>query len=144
MQLHTLQPIHSRRRPRPRVGRGGKRGTTAGRGQKGQRAHAGRRIPSGLKEILGRLPKLRGAQNKPITAKPKIFNLDQLAKIAQSLPEKQIITKELLLEKGLLRRKDKTVKILGNGELKKAVILKNISVSRSAREKIEAVGGLIK
>lgn len=60
MQLHQLKPLHPNKRPKPRVGRGGKRGTYSGRGQKGQRARAGHRIRPASRDLLQRLPKLRG------------------------------------------------------------------------------------
>lgn len=142
MQLHTLRPLHKLKNPQPRVGRGGKRGTTSGRGQKGQKAHGGRRIPSGLKEILQRLPKLRGIKNKPKSEKPQILNLQDLSKIIGS--EHVVITRELLLRAGLIKDKHKDVKILGDGDFTKAVTMQGLLVSKSAREKIEAAGGQIK
>ena len=63
MQLHTLQPLNSLK-GKKRVGRGGKRGTYSGRGQKGQRSRAGRKIRPAMRDLIQRLPKLRGAGNK--------------------------------------------------------------------------------
>lgn len=60
LQLHTLQPVHFLKRKAPRVGRGGKRGTTSGKGQKGQKARAGRRIRPAERDLIIRIPKLRG------------------------------------------------------------------------------------
>ena len=59
MQLQELKPIHKKKQ-RKRVGRGGKRGTYAGRGLKGQRARAGRRLKPAIRELIKRYPKLRG------------------------------------------------------------------------------------
>ena len=142
MQLHTLRPFHKLKISRPRIGRGGKRGTTSGRGQKGQKAHGGRRIPSGLKEILQRLPKLRGVKNKPKSEKPQILNLMDLSKIIGS--EHAVITRELLFRAGLIKDKRKDVKILGDGDFTKAITTQGLLVSKSAREKIEAAGGQVK
>ena len=64
MQLHEIQPLHENRKEK-RVGRGGKRGTTSGRGTKGQRARAGHRIRPAERDLIQRLPKLRGFANKP-------------------------------------------------------------------------------
>lgn len=138
MQLHTLQREHRLKNPKPRIGRGGKRGTTSGRGQKGQKAHGGRRIPTGLKELIQRLPKLRGVKNKPKSNKPAVVNVGDLAKIQES-----IITKDLLRKMGFLERKDRSVKILGDGEIKRAITLRGVAVSKSARTKIEKAGGKI-
>lgn len=65
MQLHTLQPLHALK-DKKRIGRGGKRGTYSGRGQKGQRSRAGRKIRPALRDLIQRLPKLRGAGNKRV------------------------------------------------------------------------------
>lgn len=64
MQLHEIQPFH-KNRDKKRVGRGGKRGVTSGRGTKGQRARAGHRIRPAERDLIQRLPKLRGFKNKP-------------------------------------------------------------------------------
>ena len=138
MQLHNLKTEHQREKLKPRVGRGGKRGTTSGRGQKGQRAHAGRRIPSGLKELIQRLPKLRGVKNKPKSRKPAVINVGDLSNIMES-----IINKELLRKMGFLKRKDLSIKVLGDGEIEKSITLQGVAVSKSAREKIEKAGGKI-
>ena len=138
MQLHTLKTEHQREKTKPRIGRAGKRGVTSGRGQKGQRAHAGRRIPSGLKELIQRLPKLRGVKNKPKSRKSAVINVSDLAKIQES-----IISKNLLRKIGFLTRKDLSIKVLGDGEIKKPITLQGLAVSKSAREKIEKAGGKI-
>ena len=142
MQLHTLQRQHPYKKPQPRVGRGGKRGTTSGRGQKGQHAHGGRRIPSGLKEMIQRLPKLRGFNNKSLFVKPQIINLDDLVKLLGS--EQVTITSDLLAKAGLIKDKKIPVKLLGDGTIAKQITVEGILVSKSARTKIEAVGGTIK
>ncbi len=136
MQLHTLQPKHPLTNKQPRIGRGGKRGTSSGRGTKGQGAHGGRRIPSGLKEILGRLPKLRGFKNKPKSDKPQIINLKDLVKV-----DAKIINKDVLFKNKLIKNPKKPVKVLGDGEIKKAVILDGLIISKSAKIKIEKANG---
>ena len=64
MQLHELKPIHKKKQPK-RVGRGGKKGTYSGRGMKGQKSRAGRRLPPVIREMIKRYPKLRGYKFKP-------------------------------------------------------------------------------
>src|SRR3989344_113174 len=132
MQLHNLRPKHSLTNKQPRIGRGGKRGTSSGRGTKGQGAHGGRRIPSGLKEILGRLPKLRGFKNKPKSEKPQIINLMDLSKV-----EDKVINRDVLFKNKLIKDPKKIVKVLGSGEIKKSITLNGLITSKSAKEKIE-------
>lgn len=138
MQLHTLQRLHPSKKKSPRLGRGGKRGTTSGRGQKGQGAHAGRRIPTGMKEIMGRLPKLRGSSNKPLSEKPHVINLDALAK---KITDKATVTKSWLTKQGFIHNAREAVKILGDGTITAPITISGIPVSKSAKEKIEKAGG---
>ena len=60
IQLHTLQPFHPLKKKAPRVGRGGQRGTTSGKGTKGQKSRSGRRIRPAERDLIIRIPKLRG------------------------------------------------------------------------------------
>jgi len=138
MQLHNLRPKHSLTNKQPRIGRGGKRGTSSGRGTKGQGAHGGRRIPSGLKEILGRLPKLRGFKNKPKSEKPQIINLMDLSKV-----EDKVINRDVLFKNKLIKDPKKIVKVLGSGEIKKSITLNGLITSKSAKEKIEKANGKV-
>ena len=138
MQIHNLVTEHQQKHQKTRIGRGGKRGTMSGRGQKGQTAHAGRRIPSGLKEIVQRLPKLRGVKNKPKSPKPAVVNLSDLNQIQES-----IIDKNLLKKYGFMDRLDKKIKILGDCDIKRAIILQGVEASKSAKEKIKAAGGKV-
>lgn len=70
MQLHQLRPIH-KKKPRKRVGRGGKRGTYSGRGVKGQKSRSGARLQPVIRELIKRYPKLRGYRFKPLKKKGK-------------------------------------------------------------------------
>lgn len=140
MQLHTLQRLHPLKKKSPRLGRGGKRGTTSGRGQKGQGAHAGRRIPTGMKEIMQRLPKLRGISNKSLGVKPRAVNIEELA---QKATGKTIITKLWLMEHGFIKSDREAVKILGDGAIKIAITISGVPTSKSAKEKIEKAGGTV-
>jgi large subunit ribosomal protein L15 len=145
MQLHQLRPIHKLKKPK-RIGRGGKKGKYSGRGIKGQRARAGRKLKPVIKEIIKKYPKLRGYKFKSQASNSKfqIVNLDVLEK---KFKEGEIVSPQTLLEKKLIRRikgKMPKVKILGRGELTKKLIIKNCSVSKSAKEKIEKAGGNIK
>lgn len=143
MELYQLKPIHKKKRPK-RVGRGGKRGTYAGRGVKGQRARAGRRLKPVIRELIKRYPKLRGYRFKPVELKPAIVNLDTLEKKFKS---GEIVNPRILLEKKLIRRikgRIPKVKILAKGKLTKALTIEGCLVSKSAEEIIKKAGGTIK
>jgi len=139
MQLHQLQPT-IKSKNKKRIGRGGKRGTYSGRGQKGQKARAGRRIKPGYLETIKRLPKLRGFKNKSLKEKPAIINFNDLEKKIKN----NIINREELIKAGLIRKSDKRVKILNQGEIKRPFQIEGIEISKSAKKKIEEKGGKIK
>ena len=139
IQIHQLKPIHKRKNEK-RVGRGGKRGKYSGRGIKGQKARAGRKLKPIIREILKKYPKLRGYRFKA-KKEYEIINLDRIEK---KFKEGEKVTPETLLEKGLIRKRRgeiPEVKILGRGEITKNLIFENCKVSKSAKEKIEEAGG---
>ena len=143
MQLHQLKPIH-RKKQRKRVGRGGKRGTYSGRGVKGQKARAGKRLQPIIRQIIKRYPKLRGSKFKRIKTKPAIINLEILEK---KFKPSEIVSPKILLEKRLIRRikgRIPKVKILGKGKLTKKLIIEGCQVSKQAKENIKKAGGQIK
>jgi len=147
MQLHELKPIHKLKQPK-RIGRGGKRGTYSGRGVKGQKARAGRKLKPIIREIIKKYPKLRGykfkAKGKRKKEKVAILNLEILEK---KFKEGDLVSPETLLEMKLISRikgKLPKVKILGGGEIKKALKIENCQLSKSAKEKIEKAGGTVK
>ncbi len=142
MQLHQLTPIHKRKKGKI-IGRGGKRGTYCGRGVKGQKARAGRKLKPIIREILKKYPKLRGYKFKSKKEKPVLFNLDYFEK---SFKESEEISPEILIKRGLLNKikgKVPKVKILGRGEIKKKLIFKGFIFSKRAKEKIEKSGSKI-
>ena len=131
MQSHTLQRNTPLKKKKPRVGRGGKRGHTSGRGQKGQKSRAGHRIRPAEREFIQRLPKLRGVKHKPLREKPAVVNVGDLGKYVR---EDNVVNQKVLGRK---------VKILGEGSVTKPFMVKGLKVSKSARQKIEAAGGKI-
>ena len=134
MQLHQLQPRHKGRTAR-RVGRGGKRGTYSGRGIKGLGARAGGKFRPQERDILKKIPKLRGYKFKSFRPKPSAVNLDM---IERRFEAGSTVTPETLLKKGLIRRikgRIPKVKILGKGELKKGMLFKGVAFSKSAAAK---------
>lgn len=137
MQFHNLSST-VRRKKQKRVGRGGKRGTYSGRGQKGQRARAGHRIRPASRDLIQRIPKLRGAKHSRLTERAMAINVGDLARVGVSE-----ITMAVLRAEGFIRKSKGRVKILGGGDVKRALTLKGIPVSASAKKKIEAAGGKI-
>lgn len=143
--LNSLKRMTAR--PRMRVGRGGKRGKTAGRGTKGQNARAGRKKRPELRDIIKKLPKRRGyGKNRGRSvdgSKPSAIavSLDRLEKLFESGAE---VTSKVLAEKGVISaRTVPPVKVVGTGSLTKKLSFKGIAVSASARLAIEKVGGTI-
>ncbi|MBI4122769.1 MAG: 50S ribosomal protein L15 [Parcubacteria group bacterium] len=142
MQLHELRPIHKRKKKK-RVGRGGKRGTYAGRGMKGQGARAGGKFPPSIRELIKRYPKLRGTRAKILRTRKATLNVDVLE---SRFEPGTTVTPELLLERKIIRRmegKTSGVKILGRGEMSKSFTIQGCEVSKSAKAKIEKAGGKI-
>ncbi len=146
MQLNELKRATAQK-TKKRVGRGGGRGKTSGRGTKGQNARAGHKKRPDIRETLKKLPKRRGRGISglvSIQAKPLIVNVASL-ELAFSAGE--TITPKLLLERGLIRTRKGSatpaVKILGDGELTKKLTLSGVVVSASAKEKIEKAGGSV-
>ena len=142
MQLHEIKP-KSKKQAKKRIGRGGKRGTYSGRGIKGQKARAGHRIRPELRDIIKKIPKLRGYRMKTSPKNVVCLNLGALNK---NFEDGAKITPQILEKKGLLKRSGKTlpkVKILGEGELQKKFSFSGCVFSKSAKEKIEKVGGVV-
>lgn len=137
MQLNTLQPRHPGKNSRPRVGRGGKRGTTAGKGTKGQKARSGHRIRPAMREYIQRLPKMRGQNNGPRSEPAAVISLSRLATFTSP------VTAAVIVAAGFAH-KDQQIKILASGEITKAVTVEGLKLSRQAKEKIEKAGGSVK
>lgn len=138
MQLHELKSKFKKKNKK-RVGRGGKRGTTSGKGQKGQKSRAGHRIKPAQRELIQRLPKLRGTKNKPLKEKPAVINVEDLDREIEG----GSVNREILIKAGMIRKSDKKIKILGNGEVKKSFQIEGLAVSENARKKIESAGGRV-
>jgi len=143
MKLHNLVSIQKKSQ---RIGRGGKRGSYSGRGVKGQKSRAGRRIRPAERDLIIRLPKLRGFRNKPKGEVSKVLNLGEISSLLarQGVSKETAVTKEFLETAGLIGKKFKgTVKILGAGEIAFPISVRGISVSESAKEKIKKAGGKV-
>jgi len=126
------------------VGRGGKKGTYSGRGGKGQTARAGRKVAPIIRELIKRYPKLKGYRSFVLEDNLKVVNLDVLDK---HFKDGEVVNPANLISKKIIRGvkgKVPAVKILGNGNISKKLILENCKVSKTAREAIEKAGGSVK
>lgn len=138
MQLHELKK-QTPDRSKKRIGRGGKRGTTSGRGQKGQKSRAGRNMRPGLRDLIIRTPKKRGYKNKPKSVKATSLTLTALTKLPQGT-----ISKKVLVENKIIKKETEAVKIIKTGTVTGAyTIEKGIEVSAGARDAIVAAGGSV-
>ena len=137
MQLNSLKRQHPNKAKRPRVGRGGKRGTTAGKGTKGQKSRSGHRIRPAIRDLIQRLPKLRGYANKPVTNSSAVLNVGDLAKLTG------VVNRAAVVKAGLVRASVGAIKILGNGEITQAITIDGLKISASAKAKIEKAGGKV-
>lgn len=139
MKQHTLKASPGLKAKRKRVGRGGKRGTYSGRGMNGQNARSGGGVRIGFEggqtPFLMRMPKLKGFKNPN---KVDIFPLN-LSRINDHFEDGEDVSLTSLLQKGILK-KPQTIKLLGQGELKKKVNITVDMASESAQKKVEKAG----
>ncbi len=140
MELYELPKIV---RKRKRIGRGDASGwgTTAGRGNKGEKSRSGgakaQYFEGGQTPIIRRLPK-RGFTNI-FRVEYEVVNVGRLNEICN---DGDVVDVVYLIEKGVVKR-GKPVKVLGDGELNKNITVKVHALSKSAKEKIEKAGGSI-
>ena len=130
MQLHQIKSQTKQKAGR-RIGRGGKRGTYSGRGIKGQRSRAGAKIRPSERDILKKIPKLRGYKFRAYRPRPAVVGLSEIDRRYQT---GERVTPLSLLEKKLIRRSKgriPRVKILG-GKIEKQVIFEDVLFSASA------------
>ncbi|MCR4419479.1 MAG: 50S ribosomal protein L15 [Clostridia bacterium] len=142
MELHELSPAPGSRRSRFRVGRGiaSGAGKTAGKGHKGQKARSGggvrRGFEGGQMPLVRRIPKRGFTSDRPRMA---VINVGELNRFGEG----EVVTPELLAEKGLVKKLSWGVRVLGEGELTKALTVRAHGFSQAARRKIEAAGGRV-
>ena len=140
--MDQLKRLHKNKSAK-RVARGGKRGKTAGRGTKGQKARAGHRLRPEMRDIIKKYPKLRGYKFKAFHAESAPVNLGVL-EVAFSSGD--AVNPETLYGKKLIKKEGgrmPKVKILGTGALTKKLTVSNCAVSASAKAAIEKAGGSI-
>lgn len=153
MQIHQLQkPKHLKKAKR--IGRGGKRGTFSGKGSKGQKArsgvHMGADFRGGNRPLWKVFPKKRGATKK-VEIKHRSFQVRDtnalpvnLELINKAFSDNEMVSPATLLEKKVIKRGEKKVKILGTGELSKKLTFEGLIFSQSAKDKILKANGEIK
>ncbi|MDD5342240.1 MAG: 50S ribosomal protein L15 [Patescibacteria group bacterium] len=140
MGLHNLKP--NSRKNRKRVGRGNAsgHGTYSTRGLKGQKSRTGGSIPPGFEggrtPIIRQTPKSRGFRSHHL--KPEIVNLKDLQ---AAFSNKEQVTPEKLVAKGLIQKVNSQIKILGEGKLEKSLVIIADAFSKSAKDAIKKAGG---
>lgn len=145
MQQHQIKRKTQRKRHRV-IGRGGKHAKTAGRGTKGQKARAGRKLRPELRDILKKLPKLRGRGKNSLKSVKSPMVVLNLKSLSEKFSSGESVTVSALYEKGLIKKvlgRLPEIKILGDGEIGKKISVVGISVSESAKKKIESAGGSV-
>ena len=145
MELKDLKPAEGSKRNRKRVGRGpaSGNGKTAGRGMNGQKSRAGGGTGAGFEggqtHLARRLPKLPGFRN---------FNRVEYVPVNVSRLDAKfnagdLVDADTLYAAGIIKNTTDPIKVLGDGEITKALTVRVDKVSASARAKIEAVGGKV-
>lgn len=145
MNLSDLSPAPGSRKTRTRVGRGhgSGKGGRSGKGNKGQLSRAGGgKGPSfegGQNPMHMRLPKLPGFKNRW----RQEYAIVNLGRLEEKFKAGALVDIDTLIEAGLVKNDRLPVKVLADGELKKALTVRVDAVSGSARTKIEAAGGKV-
>jgi len=136
MQFHNIKKNKSNRKAK-QVGRGGARGKTSGRGTKGQNARAGRKKRPEMRDIIKRLPKLRGRGKNSLKTRLLDAVVVKLSVIEEKFKVGEKINPQILIEKGIIKTKNgKTpiVKILADKEIKKSFVFENVKMSEKVKE----------
>jgi large subunit ribosomal protein L15 len=140
MKLHHLRPAPGSRRPRRRVGRGiaAGQGKTAGRGTKGYKARNQAKVgfEGGQMPLARRVPKLKGFRN-PNREEWAVVNVERLA---QAFGNEKEVDPGAMRDRGLVRS-GLPVKVLGGGDIGRAMTVRAQAFSAAARAKIEQAGG---
>ncbi len=142
MELHNLKPTEGSRHKKRRVGRGDGSGLghTAGRGEKGQKSRSGvssrPHFEGGQIPLFRRLPK-RGFKS----LSKEIYNVVNLSVLDKHFADGDVVDEIALRDKGVIKKADRKLKILANGEISKKLTVKAVKFSEAAKAKIEAAGG---
>jgi large subunit ribosomal protein L15 len=143
MKLHELKNVPGavHRKKRVGCGEGSGHGKTSGRGGKGQSARSGSSIRPGFEggqmPLYRKLPH-RGFNQAAFRTEPVIVNVGDLAILDDTITE---VNAEVLVQAGLIRKDEKFLKVLGDGEITRAFKITAAKFSESAKAKIEKAGG---
>jgi len=141
--IHNLKPAKGSKHRRKRVGRGigSGHGKTSGRGHKGNKARGqvNPNFEGGQTPLHRRLPQLKGF--KPVNK--KVYALVNLRTLEENFEASAEITAEALIAKGIIRNLHDGLKVLGDGEVSKKLIVRAHKFSQSAQEKLQAAGGTV-
>ncbi len=141
MQLHDLKRVASNK-TKKRVGRGGKRGKTSGRGTKGQKARAGHRMRPEARDIIKKLPKRRGYgkhrassvnQNRPLITVVNLSLIEKYYTAGETVSPQTLVAKKIVRARG---GKLPQVKILGAGALTKKIAFEGVELSGAVKTKL--------
>ncbi len=144
MKLHELSPVVPKK-DRKRIGRGNAsgQGKTAGKGHNGQKSRSGSYVHFGFEggqmPLIRRVPK-RGFSNYPFK---EVYDIINLSTLEVKFEAGAVVNAEALVEARVIKNTRGLVKVLGNGELTKALTVVAHKVSASAKAKIEAAGGTV-
>jgi large subunit ribosomal protein L15 len=141
MQLHELKTT-TKKKSSKRVGRGGKKGTYSGKGMKGQKSRAGRKLEPPIRGLIKRYHKLKGYKFNSI--KKELVEVVNLTVLNNKFEQNETVSPESLISKKIIRRQSgrlPIVKILGNGSIHKPLNFKDCLFSKSAKTKIEKSKG---
>ena len=144
MMEHQVAPSKGARKARKRVGRGDAagQGSTAGRGMKGQKSRSGRDLRPGFEG--GQLPLIKGLPMKRgFTNTFKTYYSLVKVEALDNFEPGERVTPDVLHQRGYLRNLKQPVKIVGDGEISKAITVVAHKFTRSAREKIESAQGTV-
>jgi len=143
LSLDSLKKSKGAKKKKKILGRGPSsgHGKTSGRGTKGQTSRPGRHFYGGFEgggvPLIRKIPK-RGFSHEALKKHYQVVNLKEILKLNQ-----KEINPEILEKEGLIKDKEKLIKILGEGEINQSMIIKAHAFSKTAKEKIEKAGGKI-
>ncbi len=141
MRLHELRPAEGTNKSRKRVGRGpgSGLGTTAGRGMNGQNSRSGGGVRPGFEG--GQMPLFRRIPKRGFKNRNRIIWTTVNVEDLNAFEANTVVTPELLIEVGMVKKFNDGIKVLGDGELNVGLTVKANKFTQSAIEKIEAAGG---
>lgn len=136
MQFHNLKR-NTKNRKAKQVGRGGTRGKTSGRGTKGQNARAGRKKRPEMRDIIKRLPKLRGRGKNFLKSRFEENLVIKLSVLEDKFTAGETVNPKTLLEKGVVKTKNgriPKIKILADRKIKKSFVFEGVKMSEKAKK----------